>query len=509
MKRKIFGGLAVLSAALVPFSGVASAASTVDYEKSVGQVDGADTINWVVEATNDGGYVVGGQTVACYRESHAAVKKLIYPDGPQGEKVAYEECVKYYASHPILEELSNTDESSSAPSVYDLCAQKHVLARKQASGGGLGLMANGDGADAGETDEEEYYYSFSCVDYIAKFKTNGTKEWLTTINDGNQPIAVKKINDGSYRLLTNSSTLYTFSAKGVEGISKGLLGYYDNAYFNNDGSFVAQYDDYMIDAYNTNGVKQKTIGGSGDIDYSSLLPAGMDKYVALGCVVNVASNNVNDSPVPIGLASTSNCSIYDINKDLASVKKRELKNFDSSSIKLVSANKYGDVAVVTVGEDGLDAYSYDKDGNKIGEMKGVKLNPEAVKTYKDFAIGEVKMSDEKPITNEVTMYNRDLSVKYNYSGSGHEIVNDVVLLNDDSLVGVGVAFKDSTTIPVTGNANGGYMRLTAKQQETQKPTAKPNVKNPKTWDAVDTIATIGGIALLGLGVFLRKSLNRR
>ena len=63
-------------------------------------------------------------------------------------------------------------------------------------------------------------------------------------------------------------------------------------------------------------------------------------------------------------------------------------------------------------------------------------------------------------------------------------------------------------MPVTGDANGGYLRLVAKQNSASTPSDRP-VDNPKTWDTVDAVAMIGGVALLGLGVFLRKNLSRR
>lgn len=57
---------AVLSAGVLAASS-AFAVDLLDYANSVGQVDEADTVNWVIGATSDGGYVAGGQTVQCFK----------------------------------------------------------------------------------------------------------------------------------------------------------------------------------------------------------------------------------------------------------------------------------------------------------------------------------------------------------------------------------------------------------------------------------------------------------
>ena len=69
MKRLVFGLGASLAVGLLSTTGVF--ASSLDYAKSVGQVDMADTGNFVIEATSDGGYVVGGQTVQCFKQAWA------------------------------------------------------------------------------------------------------------------------------------------------------------------------------------------------------------------------------------------------------------------------------------------------------------------------------------------------------------------------------------------------------------------------------------------------------
>ena len=495
MKRKIFGGLAILSAAMLPFSGIASAASVVDYEKSIGQVDGADTINWVVEATDDGGYVVGGQTIGCYKaemmvsstddtDSELNMSLAWVPAG--AEKVDYEKCVEYYASHSDPEVNGNINDSQSVLEEYCLSSN---LKSRGSRGSDFGLRLS---ADDGEDDE--YFYTLSCIDYIAKFKKNGTKEWLTVIADDSRPIAVKKINDGTYRLLTDQSKLYTFNTSGVEGLNTPLDAGHDKAFFNNDGSFIGRDGGYLA-YYKANGALGDSAGPDNqNMWFDVLLPAGTDKYVAIGCT---------DASTPV-------CKVYDINKDLSSIKARDLKDFDANDFFLISANKQGDVILSVSKEGKNDFYSFDEDGNQLGKITDVGFDQENVWPYKDFAVGLVSGVDDENIgvTTKIIKYNRDLSVRYEYTGGGHEMINDVAELNDKSLVGVGVAFNGSTNIPVTGSANGGYLRLVAQGDESDA-TNRPDVKNPKTWDAVDTVATIGGVALLGFGIFLRRNLSRR
>ena len=111
MKRGLLGILTILSAAILPFGG-ASATSVVDYEKSIGQVDGADTVNWVVEATDDGGYVVGGQTILCYKVNpelmpavslRGGMKAFSYADQEGVEIVSFSDCLEYYQDHGFIE----------------------------------------------------------------------------------------------------------------------------------------------------------------------------------------------------------------------------------------------------------------------------------------------------------------------------------------------------------------------------------------------------------------------
>ncbi len=534
MKRVLLGASAILAAAILPFSGV-SAAGMVDYEKSVGQVEGADTINWVVEATSDGGYVVGGQTVACYKyiddEPETKLKAMSldvsdFAEGKNVEAAPYEECIKYYQDNKwadfwnyypgAIKTPKNTDRGSAAAksmaiqgavgtpaqSSFEDNVSNTLLAK--ACGFGQQDVFASYATDKGSTDEE-YAYRASCIDYIAKFKTDGTKEWLTTFEDSVQPVAVKKVSNG-YRLMTSYGMIYNFSNSGAKGTA-GSINAPDRigkAYFNNDGSSIVQLGhEGALAALDAAGNVIASTPMGGNVTYVNLFPAG-DSYVAEKITYDETTDKYTVQTV-------------DISKNLGSEKQRQLEGVDSSSSYLLSANKQGDVMVATTEANThkvVKVMSFDKNGKKLGEYNVSSMNIGNVRAYKDFTVALVDGFSMDGVSSVVKMinFNRDMSVKYEYNGGGNEFVADVAELKDASLAGVGLALKGSSKIPVTGEANGGYLRLTgavAPSQPAQKPAAKPNVKNPNTFDGIDAVAVAGGVLLLGLGLFMRKNTVRR
>ncbi|MBP5656020.1 hypothetical protein J6X15_00320 [Candidatus Saccharibacteria bacterium] len=505
MKRKIFGGLAILSAAMLPFSGIASAASVVDYEKRIGQVDGADTINWVVEATDDGGYVVGGQTMACYKTTYTGV---VEPSGLSGadlggngalsaamrEKVDFQECL----SHDTGGALGATQDSTSATFLEKLGQSKimEICSTYYGEPMALGMKLQGD---------EEVEYSLTCVDYIAKFKVNGAQEWLTTIEDGKRPIAVKKIGDG-YRLLTSRGTVYSFSNTGVRknGVVETEYSYLVKAHFNSDGTIIAIVGRYVdsteghLCVFDTDGTIEVDASSASKKHFYELLPAGKDRYIG-GYEYREGETIENRIEILTGYMEDTLHPLHDALSDGA---------------YLISANKEGDAAVIATEDGALRLISYDLNGKKLGD----RIITEAEMTMplsgeKDFTIvymdGDMNNPNDVLPVSKIIKYNRDLSVKYEYTGTGYEYIADVAELNDGSIAGAGVAVAANPNMPVTGGANGGYLRLVAQNNNEPSATNRPDVKNPKTWDAVDTVAAIGGIALLGFGVFLRRNMSRR
>ena len=111
-----------------------------------------------------------------------------------------------------------------------------------------------------------------------------------------------------------------------------------------------------------------------------------------------------------------------------------------------------------------------------------------------YVLTKSSYEEEKRIW-KIGKYNAGLGNGYTVTSSLSP-VNTITNQDDDSIL---VLF-----------GSGEFVKIkVGTKTSASKASTSAVVKNPKTWDAVDTIATIGGIALLGLGVFLRKSLNRR
>ncbi len=523
--------MAILSAVILPFGGV-SATSVVDYEKSIGQVDGADTVNWVVEATDDGGYVVGGQTIMCYKDMlpepvlqmKGDMKAFSYADEEGVEVAPFSECLKYYQDHgyietwnyhpgmvPVLGANTNDDDKrgvSTSGDEFMMNVSKTLIAKVCGFGDG-GLVTNWANDD--DDGDETYSYAASCIDYIAKFQSNGTKQWLTTVEDSQRPVAVKKVGNG-YSLMTSYGMVYDFSSTGAKGENRvnRVNDMISSAYFNDDGSTIALVGRSLpgssktLVAHSAAGAVLKTERLENGFFYN-LFPTD-NGYVAQKQIFG-------SDP------ASSSSEIVDIAKDLSTITKRSLNVPAGKGAALLSADRAGNIIVglYALGSEGQDNIiaSFDKSGNKLGQYDFGSANMEGFKSFKDFTLGfvdgEAVFSETARLVKMIS-FNSDLSVKYEYVGGGDEFVADVARLKDDSLAGVGLALKGSSKIPVTGEANGGYLRLTgaaAPSQPVQKPSTKPNVKNPNTFDGIDVVAIICGLGLLGFGIFLRKNLARR
>lgn len=527
MKRGLLGISAILSAAILSFSGV-SATSVVDYEKSIGQVDGADTVNWVVEATDDGGYVVGGQTILCYKVTSATpevssvgkIKAFSYADDDDVEVAPFSDCLKYYQDHgridawnyypgmmPSVHAQADDGQKGAAASGNEFITNVSKTMIAQVCQ--FGEAEADDLLDDDDDSDVEISYAASCIDYIAKFKTNGVKEWLTTVEDSQRPVAVKKIGN-NYRMMTNHGMVYNFSSSGVKGENDYINtnnGTIAKAFFNNDGSSVVlvghQFMGGSLAAYSADGTLVRAESQQ-DYYYYDLFPTN-DGYISQ----RYAS----------GSASQLAPEIVDISNDLSSIKARSMNVESGKGVFVLSADRSGNIigGIYSLNTETTEMNvitGFDKNGGVIGEYNLGSINPDSIKGFKDFTIGFVDgaSSLETARLTKIISFNSDMSVKYEYAGGGDEFVADVARLRDDSLAGVGLALQGSSKIPVTGEANGGYLRLTATaapNQPAQKPANTPNVKNPNTFDGIDVVALIGGLGLLGLGVFLRKNMARR
>lgn len=527
MKRFTFGAVIALSMAILPLSEFVVAASSVDYEKSIGQVDGADTINWVVEATSDGGYVVGGQTMRCYKSTdvhddvvepssvntpNSAFGDAAYSDASEGsEMVDFQECIDYMRQHNIMDE-GYVDEGDVTPYLLRKSALAYVCIYDVFSTIGADLETIGSGSLNNEADVR---YLATCVDYIAKFKVDGTREWLATIDEGGRPKAVKQTGD-KYRLLTEGGGIYEYANNGsqigsrlqAESVDNGII---TRAFFNSDGSIIAYGLDrdarVVVEAFDKNGELTATIDPILNKEYSLLVPMGDDYY---------ASNYTQYDDDGYGIGGIEIIS----GKDLA-ISSHPVNAMFEYGVQLISANSNGDImfAPILIMDDEdpreVPIYSYDRTGKKLGEssmkVSDSIMYPDAI-TMKDFTLAYYEDDDpndgERNMVVHVLKYNRDASIKYEYNGTGYEIISDVAELNDQSLVGAGATVGQKSNMPVTGNANGGYLRLVAKEQDTPS-SSDDAIDNPETWDATSTVVMGGGIALFALCAFLSKNYSRR
>ena len=490
--------------AALPLSG-AFAESYIDYEKSVGQVNGADTINLIVEATSDGGYVVGGQTIECHKVKPIVVRSVAV-DEPEYEVVPLEECAG--SDLPHGEGVDST--RSSLLSSY--CAISGSNER-------LNIL--------NEDNDDEFFYDYSCVDYIAKMTKDGVKEWLTTIRYGGHPIAVGEVDGGGYRMIAGNR-VYRFGNDGVF-IDYLVIPNADNIFFaalNADGSFV--YGNGVNIYYNDNTLENGdalVVEDSNLEYYSNMLRSGAG-YVIEHCLRG-------------DITALSKCEILDASKDLKEIGSRTLEGIDNSvDIHVISSNTYGDVMIEYFDSSDKEHYvSFDKNGKKIGEndnLSGAFGDMNRVTYLKDFVMIEASDGAIFSPTKKMVQFNRDLTVRFEYYGEGGELIADVAQLKDNSLVGVGMAWKGSTKIPVTGDANGGYLRLTdekpaekpaeepadepkeeegEKEAKPEEPIAvveRPEEKNPNTFDdgICFPIALFGAILLSSVAV-AKRSFARR
>ena len=502
LRRALLLASACFVAAL-PLSG-ASAESYIDYEKSVGQVNGADTINLIVEATSDGGYVVGGQTIECHK---AKTGVLMSVDESEYDVVPLEECAGKDLPH------DEGVDSTSPPLLSPYCAI-------DSSYEGLGVLS--------EDNDDEYSYDYSCVDYIAKMTKDGAKEWLTTIRDGGRPIAVGEVDGGGYRMIAGDH-VYRFGNNGVF-INYLNIPNANNIIFaalNPDGSFV--YGNGVNIYYNDNTLEN---GGALVTEDSGLEYYPNMHRSGAGYVIDYCFRGYITDPFK--------CETLDTSKDLKEIRSRTFEGVDNSAdVHVISSNAHGDVMIEYFDSNEKAHYaSFDKNGKKIGEndnLSGAFGDMDRVMPLKDYVM--IEASDETifSATKKMVQFNRDLTVRFEYYGEGGELIADAAQLKDNSLVGVGMAWKGSTKIPVTGDVNGGYLRLTdekpaekpaeepadepkeedeegEKEAKPEEPIAvveQPEEKNPNTFDGIYFPIALFGAILLSSVAVAKRSFARR
>ena len=516
-KRAILGVSALLAVAVLPVANVFAADSALDYANSIGQIENGDTINRVVEATSDGGYIVGGQTVGCIKYELEIIKEDLYQDQEAEAKLAagkpllpidyvfatLQECEEFFAEQETgVADIKEVRIESGAPLVEKICN---------------GMMAPKDYlAEAGVRDVEaeeadpEYVYNYICMDYVAKFKQDGTNEWLETINDNDEPFAVGETNS-DYRMLTKSGSLYTFDkASGEEGIATRIdAPWFKAAKFDSDGSLYIIGDRDLV-KYGKNGQEVAALPNSSDGDtrfFANKIVMNGEIYVN-----RETYNSETDSYVE---------EIVKVSKDLGTVTPI-ITVPEDKNVYVVSSDDEGnfltlecdalvelvaDVNASTKAGDGEEKVdcctirSHDEDGEVLAEEADIEresISPDA------FLDGYVIYDYE---ANTIAKMNKNLEPEFIYALDDGEIVYNVTTLNDGSTVAVGYSTNSTANYEVAGSQNGIQLRL-GSVKDTTDPTGD-NPSNPSTLDNAHIFVISGAAILAGAAFFAKKMFGRR
>ena len=539
-KRVVFGVGATVATALLSVSGVAFA-DGLDYAMSVGQVDMADTANYAIEATSDGGYVAGGQTVQCFKLPGGGERLSGLYGGYSGwienwipdnaEPAMMEECEEYFADQEAGD-LESFNGKVDAPVNVMTAARKDAILSAvrnhtllddycdgfELSSGGTPVMGTSFSSASPFVTLADYdhdaTYRYYCVDYIAKFKQDGTKEWLTTIRNGDLPVAVGETTS-DYRLITKWGMLYTFAktngANGDEIITDAEK--VQDAIINNDGTVVVvEWGD--IGLLNSDGEVDKVleyvetetteteISANGSPSNRALVRTS-DGFIAMR---EKWEKTTDDDGNEDWVGTTE---IVKISTDLETIEPIiSFSEDDMEEIRglyIVSADQDGNVGLVAIMEDEEnDRYvpviiTIDSEGNAIAAKELSDLmDPEG----DEMALILDNFTIVDPNTGKLTRLNADLTEIDNYPLADGEMVYDAVVLTDSSMAAVGRSTVSTDNYTVDGNVNGTYLRLTA--------TKAPNgTTNPQTGDEVNIFAISSAFATLVAAGLVTTIIKRR
>ena len=543
-KRAIFGvGVASLTVGLLSAGG--AFASSLDYAMSVGQVEMGDTGNYVIEATSDGGYVVGGQAVHCFKE----VDDLPIPNTLSmepddgyiqnevfGEVAPMEECEEYYSQPSNLAQPSSYQGRTKVDSpimrttgvmkLNDMPADEESLFDQYCSydfspyrgwsgqnGDIFGFLSSTRLMDY----VPSVYYQYYCVDYIAKFKQDGTKEWLTTIRNGDMPVAVGETTN-DYRLITNYGMLYSFAkANGEEGLDKALPTQpIMDAIINYDGTTTVVADYTSVALLNPNGSLNKVLESADANEEYVVIPIEIAKPLVRSKNGFIAMHIVEHSDESGDYYTEE---IVEVSTDLNTITPiMELDRDDMESLLLlvpVSADEEGDVMLVAIPKAEKRArvdtrplaMSVDKNGNPIESIDLYELLGTDMSTSPSSEADIPRILDDftvvRPAQREMVRLSPQLTKIDGYTLADGESINDVVVLKDGSMAGVGRSTTSTANYTVDGNMNGTYLRFAAKKNGS-------GTTNPQTDDEDIKIYIASGAAviLFALGLVLRGSKRR-
>ncbi len=489
MKRVLKSTAAVLMAAFLPAMGaVASSGNPLDYANSIGRVGESDTINRVVEATADGGYVVGGQMVVCERynaDDWGGVEGKIMGDDdeldddslsePEPELVPAQECIDYYYSEGF--------------SVAAFCSNS-------------GSKLNG----STKAISDEYYYNISCANYVAKFKKDGTREWITPFDNGDKLLAVGE-TPTDYRLVTSEGVVLIVDKTGTEKqpIESEINDSASSAKIDRDGTIFVSYGYSGICKYGLDGEELACIPKEDeDVEYSSNEVNG---YFLMNGEIFA---NYYDY-------DTGEAGIVKISKDLATVTPilKTIPDDSGFSYYVVSNDADGNLLAFKVIDDDPSAkmpdfslISISPQGEIVAELD---FNEDQERAIFDGVAtvmpGFVIYNRE---TKELVRYDNNLEEAFSYQFEDDEMISSSATLDDGSVVVVGGSTTSNENYDVDGSMNGIQIRLDVSGSGDPEPVdVTDNVANPKTLDEMSAFVMIGGAIIAIAGVVARKMLVRR
>ena len=500
------GTFALLAATLLSTANVFAGENYLDYANSIGQVKNGDTINRVVEATSDGGYVVGGQTVACMRQELLMVRIERDPNmtfesldddddldaEPEIEYVSIEECLEYFEnqhSSKGVAALWSTDFSCAG----DIATLPEV-------------------SSLSDDDEKEYEYWVECVDYIAKFKKDGTREWLTPVEGDRTPLAVGE-SPNDFRLFVEGGDMYTVSKSG-DNASMISVAVPSNEHLraskiDRDGSLYVSYGDFLC-KYGVDGVQIICIPAEDDIDKAYWNDAA--GFIVMNGDIYMYYSYYGEN---------EEWGVVKISKDLLTVTKLiSTTGNDDVEYYVISGDAEGNVLVMKEYQDTIEATA-DDDEEEAAVLLSLNSDGEilAEKSINDIEVRSLFFGDAMfmpgyvlydKVSKSIIKFNKYLEVELKHDLSDGEEIAGSVVLDDGSIILVGGSTSSNSNYNVAGNMNGIQIRLDAAGVDDDEPVIDGgNVVNPSTIDNIRCYAGAGLVVIAGAALLKNKVLFRR
>lgn len=513
MKKRLFWGTLAAAATLVlglaPFMSTrATTSSVLDYANSIGALNGADTANFVVAATSDGGYIVGGQAAKCIKIDKTKIGATTDDENMD---------VPLWERYPDAVENADMME----------CMATYKVSTDDAAV--IGQVAPGPGCYWQSRNEDNYYldykyYVSSCVDYIAKFRQDGIKEWQINIDDETIPAAIRETADG-YRMITQGGVLYVIGRDGEIKDSK-IFGFYIKlAKILEDGSFVAaNNNDSEVKLYNSEAVAVRNLQDDSDVELFFNVNDRLSAY----------NNNIFDGSEDYfwmyGRKNDSNdVAVYRISNDMTKIE--QITDFSSSTTSqpyIIAVDVNGgalvdEKCIKEMADDDADYDYVDCKLNEYGADGKITRSLSPDKFLNGFDSDWYEFANYNALIGYNNAQNSGTVVVY-YLNDDFEVISEHQLgaderifgytqLNDGSVVFAGLSKQSTEYYKVDGGTNGIQMRFVFAAEENGDDDTggetSDGVKNPRTLDDVEIFIFGGAIILSGIALLWRRTMARR